>query len=93
MPYNKPKKEKEPVKVSAGRGSVKNGKDAGGAAAEEAQQGVNKRPSPSAPPTTQLNKIQYGGGGQVVKRERRQSSSRFSLSKNRELHKLPPLKA
>ncbi|KAG8546289.1 hypothetical protein GDO81_019308 [Engystomops pustulosus] len=57
-----------------------------------AQQGVNKRPSPSAPPPTQLNKIQYGGGGQVVKRERRQSSSRFSLSKNRELHKLPPLK-
>ncbi|XP_071995954.1 serine/threonine-protein phosphatase 2A 56 kDa regulatory subunit delta isoform isoform X2 [Engystomops pustulosus] len=90
MPY-KPKKEKEPVKVPAGRGAVKNGKD-GGSPAEEAQQGVNKRPSPSAPPPTQLNKIQYGGGGQVVKRERRQSSSRFSLSKNRELHKLPPLK-
>ncbi|XP_072266431.1 serine/threonine-protein phosphatase 2A 56 kDa regulatory subunit delta isoform [Pyxicephalus adspersus] len=53
---------------------------------------MNKRPSPNAPPPTQLNKIQYGGGGQVVKRERRQSSSRFSLSKNRELHKLPPLK-
>ncbi|XP_040190232.1 serine/threonine-protein phosphatase 2A 56 kDa regulatory subunit delta isoform-like [Rana temporaria] len=53
---------------------------------------MNKRPSPSAPPPTQLNKIQYGGGGQVVKRERRQSSSRFSLSRNRELHKLPPLK-
>ncbi|XP_069812811.1 serine/threonine-protein phosphatase 2A 56 kDa regulatory subunit delta isoform-like [Dendropsophus ebraccatus] len=91
MPY-KPKKEKDPVKVGGGRGAQKNNGKDGGSNTEEAQQGVNKRPSPSAPPPTQLNKIQYGGGGQVVKRERRQSSSRFSLSKNRELHKLPPLK-
>ncbi|CAJ0954104.1 unnamed protein product [Ranitomeya imitator] len=75
-------------------GDGRNGgvREMGGKRGKRAQQGVNKRPSPSAPPPTQLNKIQYSGGGQVVKRERRQSSSRFSLSKNRELHKLPPLK-
>ncbi|KAJ3610130.1 hypothetical protein NHX12_022224 [Muraenolepis orangiensis] len=52
----------------------------------------SKRPSTSTPPPTQLNKIKYSGGPQIVKKERRQSSSRFSLSKNRELQKLPALK-
>lgn len=52
----------------------------------------NKRPSNSAPPPTQLNKIKYSGGPQIVKKERRHSSSRFNLSKNRELQKLPALK-
>uniref|UniRef100_A0A803Y1P3 Serine/threonine protein phosphatase 2A regulatory subunit n=1 Tax=Meleagris gallopavo TaxID=9103 RepID=A0A803Y1P3_MELGA len=46
----------------------------------------------SAPPPTQLNKIKYSGGPQIVKKERRHSSSRFNLSKNRELQKLPALK-
>uniref|UniRef100_A0A8B9F1N2 Serine/threonine protein phosphatase 2A regulatory subunit n=1 Tax=Amazona collaria TaxID=241587 RepID=A0A8B9F1N2_9PSIT len=44
------------------------------------------------PPPTQLNKIKYSGGPQIVKKERRHSSSRFNLSKNRELQKLPALK-
>uniref|UniRef100_A0A452HP37 Serine/threonine protein phosphatase 2A regulatory subunit n=1 Tax=Gopherus agassizii TaxID=38772 RepID=A0A452HP37_9SAUR len=52
----------------------------------------NKRPSNSTPPPTQLNKIKYSGGPQIVKKERRHSSSRFNLSKNRELQKLPALK-
>uniref|UniRef100_A0A3Q3BUM5 Serine/threonine protein phosphatase 2A regulatory subunit n=1 Tax=Haplochromis burtoni TaxID=8153 RepID=A0A3Q3BUM5_HAPBU len=52
----------------------------------------SKRPSNSTPPPTQLNKIKYSGGPQLVKKERRQSSSRFSLTKNRELQKLPALK-
>lgn len=56
------------------------------------QQSGSKRPSNSAPPPTQLNKIKYSGGPQLVKKERRQSSSRFSLTKNRELQKLPALK-
>lgn len=56
------------------------------------QQTANKRPSNSTPPPTQLNKIKYSGGPQIVKKERRQSSSRFNLSKNRELQKLPALK-
>uniref|UniRef100_A0A8C2H9R2 Serine/threonine protein phosphatase 2A regulatory subunit n=1 Tax=Cyprinus carpio TaxID=7962 RepID=A0A8C2H9R2_CYPCA len=53
---------------------------------------MNIRPSNSTPPPTQLNKIKYSGGPQIVKKERRQSSSRFNLSKNRELQKLPALK-
>ncbi|KAG7266219.1 hypothetical protein CRUP_026941, partial [Coryphaenoides rupestris] len=60
--------------------------------AQQQQQSGSKRPSTSTPPPTQLNKIKYSGGPQIVKKERRQSSSRFSLSKNRELQKLPALK-
>uniref|UniRef100_A0ABM5FHY8 Serine/threonine protein phosphatase 2A regulatory subunit n=1 Tax=Pogona vitticeps TaxID=103695 RepID=A0ABM5FHY8_9SAUR len=59
---------------------------------QQQQQTSNKRPSNSTPPPTQLNKIKYSGGPQIVKKERRQSSSRFNLSKNRELQKLPALK-
>ncbi|XP_029448640.1 serine/threonine-protein phosphatase 2A 56 kDa regulatory subunit delta isoform isoform X2 [Rhinatrema bivittatum] len=91
---NKSKKEKEPPKSS--KGSTKNissGKDGGGESGEEVQQQTaNKRPSNSVPPPTQLNKIKYSGGPQILKKERRQSSSRFNLSKNRELQKLPALK-
>ncbi len=58
----------------------------------QAQQTASKRPSNSTPPPTQLNKIKYSGGPQIVKKERRQSSSRFNLAKNRELQKLPALK-
>ncbi|CAH2256639.1 serine threonine- phosphatase 2A 56 kDa regulatory subunit delta isoform isoform X2 [Pelobates cultripes] len=89
---NKTKKDKEPQKSGCVRNTGKSNKDSNGETPEEVQQGVNKRPSSSTPPPTQLNKIQYGGGTQIVKRERRHSSSRFSLSKNRELHKLPFLK-
>ncbi|XP_016317352.1 serine/threonine-protein phosphatase 2A 56 kDa regulatory subunit delta isoform-like [Sinocyclocheilus anshuiensis] len=92
---NKTKKEKEPTKSA--KSSTKNsnaggGKDAGTENSEEAQQTASKRPSNSTPPPTQLNKIKYSGGPQIVKKERRQSSSRFNLSKNRELQKLPALK-
>lgn len=59
---------------------------------QQQQPTSNKRPSNSAPPPTQLNKIKYSGGPQIVKKERRHSSSRFNLSKNRELQKLPALK-
>jgi len=59
---------------------------------QQQQTASNKRPSNSAPPPTQLNKIKYSGGPQIVKKERRHSSSRFNLSKNRELQKLPALK-
>ena len=47
--------------------------------------------SSSAPPPTQINKIKYGGPAHIRK-ERRQSSSRFNGSSNRELVKLPALK-
>ncbi|NXB14245.1 2A5D phosphatase, partial [Rhagologus leucostigma] len=81
--------------------SSSTGKDGGAENSEEPQQpqqqpqqqpASNKRPSNSAPPPTQLNKIKYSGGPQIVKKERRHSSSRFNLSKNRELQKLPALK-
>uniref|UniRef100_A0A670KIU8 Serine/threonine protein phosphatase 2A regulatory subunit n=1 Tax=Podarcis muralis TaxID=64176 RepID=A0A670KIU8_PODMU len=83
-----------------GGGSSGTGKDGGTENSEEVQQQQqqqqqqtsNKRPSNSTPPPTQLNKIKYSGGPQIVKKERRQSSSRFNLSKNRELQKLPALK-
>uniref|UniRef100_A0A4W5PAE4 Serine/threonine protein phosphatase 2A regulatory subunit n=1 Tax=Hucho hucho TaxID=62062 RepID=A0A4W5PAE4_9TELE len=68
------------------------GKDTGTENADEQQQTASKRPSNSTPPPTQLNKIKYSGGPQIVKKERRQSSSRFNLAKNRELQKLPALK-
>ncbi|XP_055758070.1 serine/threonine-protein phosphatase 2A 56 kDa regulatory subunit delta isoform-like isoform X1 [Salvelinus fontinalis] len=92
---NKTKKEKEPTKSA--KSSTKNsnatsGKDTGTENADEAQQTASKRPSNSTPPPTQLNKIKYSGGPQIVKKERRQSSSRFNLAKNRELQKLPALK-
>ncbi|XP_039595044.1 serine/threonine-protein phosphatase 2A 56 kDa regulatory subunit delta isoform [Polypterus senegalus] len=94
---NKTKKEKESTKSA--KSGTKNsnssgGKDAGAENSEETQQQqtASKRPSNSTPPPTQLNKIKYSGGPQIVKKERRQSSSRFNLSKNRELQKLPALK-
>ncbi|XP_056105957.1 serine/threonine-protein phosphatase 2A 56 kDa regulatory subunit delta isoform isoform X2 [Rhinichthys klamathensis goyatoka] len=92
---NKTKKEKEPsksVKSTTKNSNAGGGKDAGTDNSEEAQQTASKRPSNSTPPPTQLNKIKYSGGPQIVKKERRQSSSRFNLSKNRELQKLPTIK-
>ncbi|XP_028844671.1 serine/threonine-protein phosphatase 2A 56 kDa regulatory subunit delta isoform isoform X1 [Denticeps clupeoides] len=103
---NKTKKEKEPsksAKSSSKTSNVSSGKDSGTENSDEVilqnphasaqqQQTASKRPSNSAPPPTQLNKIKYSGGPQIVKKERRQSSSRFNLSKNRELQKLPALK-
>jgi len=43
------------------------------------------------PPPTQINKIKYTGPAHI-KKERRQSSSRFNITQNRELVKLPLLK-
>jgi hypothetical protein len=44
----------------------------------------------SHPPPTQLTKST--AGGVIFRKERRSSSSRFNISKNRELQKLPALK-
>ncbi|XP_076032067.1 serine/threonine-protein phosphatase 2A 56 kDa regulatory subunit gamma isoform-like isoform X4 [Oratosquilla oratoria] len=44
------------------------------------------------PPPTQINKIKYAPGAPHIKKDKRQSSSRFNVTKNRELQKLPPLK-
>ncbi|XP_061915342.1 serine/threonine-protein phosphatase 2A 56 kDa regulatory subunit delta isoform [Entelurus aequoreus] len=89
---NKSKKEKEVskcAKSSPKSADVNTNKDV---SADKADESINKRPGGSVPPPTQLHKIKYCGGPQVVKKERRHSSSRFSVSRNRELQKLPALK-
>ena len=43
------------------------------------------------PPPTLINKTKYQPGAPVIKKDKRQSSSRFNVSKNRELQKLPQL--
>lgn len=44
------------------------------------------------PPPTQLSKIKSMAGTPHIKKDKRQNSSRFNISKNRELQKLPLLK-
>ncbi|KAK0182604.1 hypothetical protein PV327_000724 [Microctonus hyperodae] len=41
------------------------------------------------PPPTLINKMKYQSGGPVIKKDKRQNSSRFNISKNCELQKLP----
>lgn len=55
-------------------------------------QSANRKASNSIPPTTQLLKGKQPGSQAPVKKDKRQSSSRFSLSNNRELQKLPAFK-
>ncbi|CAH0385462.1 unnamed protein product [Bemisia tabaci] len=43
----------------------------------------------TAPPPTQINKLKLGPAH--IKKDKRQSSSRFNISSNRELQSLPPL--
>ncbi|KAK6754274.1 hypothetical protein RB195_013337 [Necator americanus] len=52
----------------------------------------NGAPPPDAPPPTSLKKSNYGGGPVIPRRDRRQSSSLFNVSSNRELIKLPSIK-
>lgn len=56
------------------------------------QQGSNRKAGNSVPPPTQLLKGKQLGSQTPVKKDKRQSSSRFSLSNNRELQKLPAFK-
>nr|XP_039249553.1 serine/threonine-protein phosphatase 2A 56 kDa regulatory subunit gamma isoform-like [Styela clava]XP_039249555.1 serine/threonine-protein phosphatase 2A 56 kDa regulatory subunit gamma isoform-like [Styela clava] len=46
----------------------------------------------AGPPVTQLTKVKYAPGVPMVKKDKRQNSSRFNISKNRELVKIPALK-
>ncbi|XP_033835449.1 serine/threonine-protein phosphatase 2A 56 kDa regulatory subunit delta isoform isoform X2 [Periophthalmus magnuspinnatus] len=87
---NKTKKDKDSNKST--KSSSKNSLNNNNKDGPHENSDENKRTPTSAPPPTQLNKIKYSPATTVVKKERRHSSSRFSLSKNRELHKLPALK-
>lgn len=53
---------------------------------------MSNKKSNNAPPPAQLSKIKVPAPQTVVKKEKRQSSSRFNVSNNRELQKLPALK-
>ncbi|XP_044293053.1 serine/threonine-protein phosphatase 2A 56 kDa regulatory subunit gamma isoform isoform X3 [Varanus komodoensis] len=53
---------------------------------------VTCKKSNTMPPATQLAKNKVPPAQPAVKKEKRQSSSRFSISNNRELQKLPALK-
>ncbi|KAF2365003.1 Protein phosphatase 2A regulatory B subunit B56 [Trinorchestia longiramus] len=44
------------------------------------------------PPPTQINKIKYSPNTPVIKKDKRQSSSRFNVSQDRELLKLPSIR-
>lgn len=58
----------------------------------QANKAASGSPNSNAPPPpTLINKIKYQAGGPVIKKDKRQSSSRFNVSKNRELLKLPLL--
>uniref|UniRef100_A0A8C6UNW8 Serine/threonine protein phosphatase 2A regulatory subunit n=1 Tax=Neogobius melanostomus TaxID=47308 RepID=A0A8C6UNW8_9GOBI len=55
-------------------------------------EGSNRKTSNNVPPTTQLLKGKQPGSQTPVKKDKRQSSSRFSLCNSRELQKLPAFK-
>ncbi|BFZ11745.1 hypothetical protein BsWGS_14783 [Bradybaena similaris] len=87
---NRPKKEKPTTKTTgnaktAGKDTNDNGDDE--ASKKKAQQNTAE----THPPPAAINKIKYPGPPHI-KRDKRQNSSRFNVSKNRELQKLPFLK-
>ncbi|XP_022087591.1 serine/threonine-protein phosphatase 2A 56 kDa regulatory subunit gamma isoform-like [Acanthaster planci] len=80
---NKTKKDKAVSKPAGGnnKNSSKDGMDG----ADE-----TRHRTTNVPPPTQLTRAK--GTGPLVKKEKRQGSSRFNISKNRELQRLPLLK-
>lgn len=88
MPGNKPKKEKVAAKTNAGtKGSGKENSEN----ADNEKKKPGKIPPPEHPPPAQINKMNFTGTP-TIKKDKRQNSSRFNITKNRELQKLPLLK-
>ncbi|XP_053457570.1 serine/threonine-protein phosphatase 2A 56 kDa regulatory subunit gamma isoform isoform X2 [Nycticebus coucang] len=85
---NKNKKEKEPPKAGKSGKSSKEGQQD----AVESEQISSKKNSLVAVPSTVPSKIKVPISQPIVKKDKRQNSSRFSASSNRELQKLPSLK-
>ncbi|XP_002129687.2 serine/threonine-protein phosphatase 2A 56 kDa regulatory subunit gamma isoform isoform X1 [Ciona intestinalis] len=81
---NKTKKEKGDKGLAKGSSASKS--------REEEERKPGGHSNPSGPPVTQLIKVKHAPGVPLVKKEKRQSSSRFNVSKNRELVKMPALK-
>lgn len=84
MPISKGKKDKDKSGKTASNSNKSKDKEE-----EEKKARVG---SSAVPPVTPLTKGKYAQGPMVVKKDRRQSSSRFNVSKNRELVKMPALK-
>lgn len=71
------------------------GKSSGKDSAENAENEKRKNSTGTTdnhPPQTQLTKIKPMAGTPHIKKDKRQNSSRFNVTKNRELQKLPLLK-
>uniref|UniRef100_A0A8C0QET9 Serine/threonine-protein phosphatase 2A 56 kDa regulatory subunit n=1 Tax=Canis lupus familiaris TaxID=9615 RepID=A0A8C0QET9_CANLF len=83
---NKNKKEKESPKAGKSGKSSKEGQDI-----IESETSSRKN-NLAAPPSTVSSKIKVPVPQPIVKKEKRQNSSRFNASNNRELQKLPSLK-
>uniref|UniRef100_A0A9L0SQR5 Protein phosphatase 2 regulatory subunit B'gamma n=1 Tax=Equus caballus TaxID=9796 RepID=A0A9L0SQR5_HORSE len=83
---NKNKKEKESPKAGKSGKSSKEGQDV-----VESEISSRKN-SLAAVPSTVSSKIKVPVPQPIVKKDKRQNSSRFSVSNNRELQKLPSLK-
>lgn len=84
---NKGKKDKQ---ISKSGGSSKQAnKENGDAVTDEAK---SKSQPVSHPPSQAVKLRQYANGPSIMRKEKRQSSSSFNVSDNREIVKLPPLK-
>ncbi|XP_031809099.1 serine/threonine-protein phosphatase 2A 56 kDa regulatory subunit gamma isoform isoform X9 [Sarcophilus harrisii] len=82
---NKNKKEKEPAKSGKSGKSTKEGQDA-------VEQEISIKKNSIIPSQTTLSKMKLPTPQPIVKKEKRLSTSRFNVSNNRELQKLPALK-
>jgi len=82
MPISKSKKDKSGKAASNSNKSKE----------KEEEEKKGRVSNSAGPPVTQLTKGKYAQGPMMVKKDRRQSSSRFNVSKNRELVKMPALK-
>ncbi|CAG5126846.1 unnamed protein product, partial [Candidula unifasciata] len=86
---NKLKKDKAATKTTGGLKTT--GKETIDNGDSEAKKKAAQNATENHPPPTALSKIKYSGPPHI-KRDKRQNSSRFNISKNRELQKLPLLK-
>uniref|UniRef100_A0ABD2WET4 Serine/threonine protein phosphatase 2A regulatory subunit n=1 Tax=Trichogramma kaykai TaxID=54128 RepID=A0ABD2WET4_9HYME len=74
-----------------GNSKDKNKKSKNGRDTVDEAKAASGSPNSTPPPPTLINKIKYQPGVPVVKKDKRQSSSRFNVSTHRELQKLPIL--
>nr|XP_022329034.1 serine/threonine-protein phosphatase 2A 56 kDa regulatory subunit delta isoform-like isoform X15 [Crassostrea virginica] len=89
-----PKKEsKKETAVTKNKNSAKTGakESTENAESEAKKKAQTQNNTTEHPPPTQISKLKFTGPPHI-KKDKRQNSSRFNITKNRELQKLPPLK-